>query len=427
MSRLLPIFLILLNVSCGGDSWESPDSPLPEDDGISVSIELAGQPGNFTRAENDEYGSIADNYINYEDLYVMTFSIEEGETVLTNESRLLEVVWHPDYSKGTYNGKSMVSSNGETIYLTALLNNTFSEYQNGKDFCLVAVANIKSFSKTLSFTTDLTPGKTLAQLRERLKLDFGNSTSQDWSWCPDNTKKIGIPMFGVKRVNLKGYDSKIFSPWNPYELQSNGSKTMHLIRSFSKVVIGFRNDFTPPGGMDVKFVSGGGINKYSDKFYVIPTLERMEGFNSKCETGQIKFEYNDILEKEEIVENLENDISNNGDSDKSLLQFTASPDGKYAYLYLPEYEFEMEDSEKPEFTLFLSFGGGDPQKFNPFTFKDYYPTPAESEETEEPEIPIYWKYILRNYSYQYTIGVRFWEISIETTDWNDVKNNIFDF
>lgn len=417
LRRLLPAALALVCASCGGGGGDVPDAPA-DDDGICVSIQLTGQPGELTRAADlkEEYGSVAENYINYQDLYVMTFSLEDGNEVLTDESTLIEVMWHPDFAGTSYKGASTVYSNGVDVYLTAKLDQTEPAYKDDNDFCIVAVANTGSFKKNIALS-QLTKGKTLGELKSALHSEFKplSGAPTEWSWCPDNTKGTkggtGIPMFGVKKVNLKGYKSSLFSAWNPYVLHSaDGSKELRMLRAFAKVVVEFSDNFEAPTGQtDVKFVNGGGIGKnYSGGFTVIPTLDRMAGFGSTGETGQVKAA---TSPGDDIV----SDTAPTAD-----LQFTVSADGRYACLYLPEYLLNEDGDLNPELTVMIAFGGI-PQSFK-FRLKRY---PKEGEQPQDDVS--YWLHLLRNYSYHFKIGIEYGVITVVATEWSKTFYNEFYF
>lgn len=418
---ILSALFLTVFVSCGSDSPIIDTEP--EEEGIYASIVLAGQGNGYAAPEtkagigedsddqDGEYGTLADNYINYADLYVMTFSIEEGQTTLTDDSKLLEVMWKPGMENNT-SDKAVIYSNGENISLVTQLNAGIPQYEN-KDFCVVAIANIKSFSGSLS-SADLVKGKSFADLKKKLRLNF-NATPNNWNWQPSTGKTgTGIPMFGVKKVNLKGYNKKIHSSWNPYVLTSGNSSTLWLLRALAKVTIEFADDMNLEGEkVDLKFVSGGGIgNKYAGNFWVIPDLNRMKGFadyGGTAGTGGTG-----IITKAPTSDEL---TGVTAPAAAKNLTFNASDNGKYAYMYLPEYKFDTESL--PEFTVLISVGGG-VQEFK-FKFKEY------PEEGTAPSSDPMWEYILRNHSYRFKVGIDFRIISVTPMEWGDAFDNEFDF
>lgn len=397
---------------CVGDE-DIPVIPAEDDRGISVAIALSdmggnndtrSMPGNDSDDTSGAYGSAAENYIDINNLYVMTFSIPDGKSVLCDESQLLEILWKP---RSSGKDESKVAWSGGYAYLQTQLDENITSYSDGKDFCIVAIANFSQFG---SLTTPPATGITFKQLQDGAKFNYKPTKTGKWSWSPVDGKN-GIPLFGVKRVNLKGYDKKIHGPQNPYQLQSNGNPTVWLLRAFAKAEIrlsdALKNLELNGTKTEVKIKSASIGNSYSSNFWLIPELSRFSEFNETGGTGLI----NGGPKFEEWQ-------STKADPD-NLLSFNISADGTNAAVYLPEYDMSSTGN-RPRITVTLEIGGSD-QEFS-FDFKPY-PKDGDSSEGQ----PASWLYILRNNYYRFILDVDFRVISVEPVNWSGAFGNDFNF
>lgn len=402
-------------VSCGDENAVIPGEPTPSGDGISVSIALAGQKPSQTRGAGEdsddtsgEFGTDAENYINMDDLYVMTFSIPEGSSVLTDDSELLEILWAP--TGANHKTESSVSSNGETVYLATRLDASIAQYASGKDFCIVALANMKGFP-AYPGNSGVRPaaGMKFSALVESARYCYKGTRNGQWSWMPDNTKSVGIPVFGVKRVNLKGYDPKYHNEWNPFQLAGSGNSTVWLLRAFAKVEVRLSDalkNLTLNGVVtDVKIKNVSIGSSYSSDFWLMPELSRFSGFSETGSTGLIN-----------SCPTFSTWPSNPA-SPENILSFNVSEDATNATVYLPEYD--MSDN-KPVITLTLEIGGMN-HEFS-FEFKPYSTEGGTSDGMHAS-----WLYILRNNYYLFKIDVGFNIISVEPEPWTGICGNDFEF
>lgn len=405
--RLLCVLLGMALVSgiegCRDDlETAGPDTGRPKDS-FSVSIALAGMgteetraPGEDSEDTNGEYGTADENVIDINDLYVMTFSIPEGKSMLDAESKLLEVIWDgPNGGKANDTG---IYFNGRTAYLNTWLDSSIQDYKPdpGNDFCLVAIANFSQYSKVGGGSVPMTKGTTFSQLQ----------TATQYNFDPKPIAGKGIPLFGVKRVNLRNYKKGIHNVANPYLLESNGNPTLWMLRAFAKVEVSLSDKLLEMEQTvgPITIESASVTNAHAANFWVIPELDRMEGFSDRTGgTGQINATPGTGFQSTKA---------------ESTVPFTLSPDKKKATIYLPEYCLQLES--KPTITLSLNVGGTI-QAFTPFEFK-HYPSEESAYGSGSEEC---WKYILRNYCYRFLLDVGFNLISVVPKPWDNTFDNEF--
>lgn len=377
-------------VGCQDDLYVIDSDEERPKDSFSVSILLTGMGVEPTRGIGEDcedvdgqIGTSFENFIDVDDLYIMTFSIEEGQTVLTDDSKVLEVLWNGK-SKGKPSDTS-IYFDGSTTYLYTWLDSKIQDYKpdSGKDFCIVAVANFSKYGKTLS----ISKGMTLEALQNALKCNFSQGKN--------------IPLFGVKKVNLKGYDSKIHNSGNPFTLKSGNSQSLWMLRAFSKVEIELSEDLlAKEESIGNITISSASIDRYASIFFVIPELDRMSGFYSTGGTGQ-------------VVAAPGNGFQSSANVGQKPLSFTIGEDKKSAVIYLPECE--LVSNEKPKITLSLSLG----QSNQVFEF--------ELKSCPEDSHYLCWQYLLRNHYYKFEVGVDLKIISATPQEWTDTFDNEFIF
>ncbi|MDE6380338.1 MAG: hypothetical protein K2L11_07685 [Muribaculaceae bacterium] len=377
----------------------------------------------LTRADEDgfEGGLDEECYIDIDDLYVMTFSIEGDASELSSESKLLEVLWN-----GSGKGKSKGSGihySGNTVYLHTWLDHNIINYNpsSEKDFCLVAIANFKQFSRSEGGDVSLTKDMVFGDLQKALKYDFApnskvaNGDTDEWYWQPFRDEsgarnKTGIPLFGVKRVNLRHYDKTVHNFANPFLLMSNGSPTLWMMRAFAKIEVKLHPDLYDPEvtNTNIAITSACVDNNYASSFWVIPELERIEGFKNGNDYGT--GETDDVLKIP--GENFRSEKTTRSEQ----IQFAISEDGRSAVAYLPEYGLLQAQNNVPRIYLTLKIGDIT-ENFN-FAIKQY---PDVSPE------PACWQYLLRNHLYRFQVGLDFRIFSIDPMPWDNAFDNEFNF
>lgn len=363
LSRYAAVALTAASLTaCVMEDGECP--AVSVDKGIGVSLEIAGGlPAASTRAEEEE-GSLAESYIDINDLYVFSFDFAEGETVASDNAVLKDIIWSPDQSGRLE--ESVITSNGTDVIITTFLD---SEKYSEKDldFCIVTVANASEWTDMATFYPDLKPGETtLGNLQKTL--NYNNVIFHN-NWAPDNGTGSGIPLFGIRKVNLSKYDTQIYSAANPYPLG-----TVWLLRSLAKIEISTDED----SGLEIEqaWIESG---KWNTGFQLIPSpLSRMENYDTTGETAQVTTAPN--FDAHEF----------NPDPAESELIFIKNEETGSHVVYLPEYD--LRGNPQIIKLKIQGYTGTFPLSVSPYTEG----VPGEGTEP-------YWKCILRNHLYRFQI------------------------
>ena len=364
LSRYAAVVLTATSLTaCVMEGGECP--AVSTDKGFGVCLEIAGGlPAASTRAEEEE-GSLAESYIDINDLYVFSFDFAEGETVASDNAVLKDIIWSPDQSGRLE--ESVISSNGTDVIITTFLD---SEKYSEKDldFCIVTVANASEWTGGEKLYSYLKTGETkLSDLQKTL--NYTNVISSGNSWAPDNKTGSGIPLFGIRKVNLSNYDTRVYNAANPYPLG-----TVWLLRSLAKIEISTDAD----SGLEIEHaqIESG---KWNTGLQLIPSpLSRMENYDNKGETAQVTtppdFDAHEF----------------DPDPASSELIFIKDEATGSHVVYLPEYDL----SGNPRIIQLTIKGFTDtfPLSVSPYTG-------GVPDEGTEP----YWKCILRNHLYRFEI------------------------
>lgn len=298
LRRCFPGALLALLPLASGCIAESGDCPEDiSDQDITVSLVIEGGLPSQTRADGftEEQGTLAESYINIDDLYVLAFEIGEGKDVADGNSELKDIIWSPDAAQRL--PESVISSNGTQVLLRTFLSSL--DYDTSTPFSIVTIANTENwlagsdtgFSLTTKKEADADGTKTVTKLSDLQKVlsytkAIGESASgvANTSWVPDNAKSSGIPLFGIKKTTLAGYDNKFHNSANPYPLG-----TIWMLRTLAKVEIYVADEVDKT--IESANVIGGGWNT---NLHLIPfqnanpaDLNRMEDYGTSGSTGQV--------------------------------------------------------------------------------------------------------------------------------------------
>lgn len=397
---LLAVATSLGLVVSGGCVTESGDCPVEtKSRGIAVSLAISGGLPKITKALDEVDGTIAESYIDINDLYILTFENGSGDVVDGN-SKLMEIIWSPDVAQRIPESVIITKDNSTVVELRTFLNSDpngtgediYKDQQgNYKKFSIVAIANASRWieGKMPTLSKGIT---TLANLQQVLKYGdsiVGYGGENISAWTP--TVATPMPLFGILRVDLTGYDPDLFSKANPFWLD-----TVWLLRTLAKVQISTSAD----SGLTITSASvvGGGWNK---EVTLIPflsdgnnppayNLSCMEDFSKTGNTGQLvkspSYESSLAVESQSLPFNVSNGV---------------------ATVYLPEYF--LDRTETPGKRILEV-------RFKEFTDDPYYISISPYNEADgQPVVPgndeIWWHYILRNYLYRFHII----EINIDQT------------
>lgn len=405
---LLSLLSLALLATAGCVTEEFPDAA-GEDEGIPVTFVISGGMPAQTRADgenpDEEDGTDAESFIDINDLYIFAFEITDGSTVADGNSKLLQTLWSPA-DTDSQNKSKVWTIDGKTVWLRAFLNpdpngenKDYYKKEDGtyRNFSIVAVANASEWLESGSVYQAFAKGTKLSQLQRQLKYTnvINAATS---SWAPGYGEgDSAIPLFGIKRVNLAGYDAKVHDESFPLNLG-----TVMMLRTMAKVEI----TTASTSGLTIASacVIGGGWNTESTLIPFITgndgssSLNSMQDYATSGSTGQMV-----------AAPSFESQSSMTGQN----LNFTISQDGT-AVVYLPEYK--LQDNNKDIIRLKFKETG---DKEYPLSIAPYSP----------PTDGIYWQYILRNYLYRYRINAiqADLEISYTVCPMDEVTINIPDY
>lgn len=392
--------LLPLASGCIAESGDCPDDISEQD--ITVSLVIEGGLPSQTRADEftEEQGSLAESYINIDDLYVLAFEIGEGKDVADGNSVLKDIIWSPVEAQRL--PESVISSNGTQVLLRTFLSSL--DYDTSTPFSIVTIANTKKwladgdtgFSLTTKKEADADRNKTVTKLSDLQKVlsytkAIGESAPgvSNTSWAPDNATSSGIPLFGIKRTTLAGYDNKFHNSANPYPLG-----TIWMLRTLAKVEISVDPKVTDLKIQSAYIITGG----WNTNLQFIPfrgnagnvNLGRMEGYDTSGNTGQVS---------------LEPDFSSGfypapSSGALAMLQTTRTVNGEQTPVfvaYLPEYQLAPSATGEVRNNIirvrFKNVTSEFPLAIAPHT--NGLPTEAAE---------VHWQYLLRNYLYRFQIS-----------------------
>lgn len=349
--RILPLFMTallggLLPACVNEDEGTSTAS---DDGSFFISIAISAGNASPARAESDltdEEGTSVENNINIGDLKIYAFSIPTDNNA--SNSALLTQIYPKDDNNSNIIEADVKKSVPGTYMLEAELNNTF--FDNHKDFCLVAVANWTPF---VSLDFSLPDGKELSVLGNEELLFGQNIDVNKQAWTPNGEE--GIPMFGLHKASLAGYDKKHNNKFAPLLLGK-----VNMLRAFAKIEI--RN------GMKDKEITGVSISSYNKMGYFTPSL-----------IG------NQLSDTENVTSA---NIPNPVESSVEELSFSGKDVAFVAYL--PEYE--LTNGKRDIITVTI-----DEKKYL-LSLAPYTDDGPNEKPTED-----YWKALLRNHIYRYII------------------------
>lgn len=389
--------LLTMAAGCVAEDGECPVVEKKED--MCVSLCISGALNASTRADEqplpsalgEEEGTIAESYINIEDLYVLAFKIGEGKDVVADGNSVLkDIIWPPKEAERLK--ESQISSNGTDVYLTTFLSS--ENYAQDENFSIVVIANTRNWlNDGESFTLEKSITK-LSDLQKVLSYSKAIGAGKN-TWAPSNVNSDGIPLFGILRTNLEFYNTKINNSANPY-----GLGTILLLRTLAKVEIMTSADSNLT--IQSAEVIGRGWNS---NLQLIPftsswTLNRMENYLTLGNTGQVNVEPEfDGFESPSastlsFTETTVIDKGDDGKGNTTVPAFVA---------YLPEYMLAgtFDDGTNRNNIIRIRFEGKD-KEFN-LQIAPHNSQTGQIETGNEDDWQLYWKYLLRNYYYRFRI------------------------
>ncbi len=192
---------------------------------------------------------------------------------------------------------------------------------------------------------------------------------------------------------------------NPFILKSDNDPTLWMLRAFSKVEIKLSDDLLQMEQSvgNISIASATISNDCAANFWVIPELDRMNGFDTTGGTGQ--------------VTKTPGTGYQSGKTTLTDMSFYINEGGKSAVLYLPEYTLTSAENKKPVITLNLNLGAN--------TYEFSFDFDYHGSDLSEPTQP-WWQYYMRNHSYRFSVNSGF-NIIVESRDWDYTFDNFFEF
>lgn len=332
-------------------------------DGFNISVAISAGNAPTARAYTgnlpDEGGAGAENYIDINDLQIYAFSTDGSNTLLAQiyPNKNHEGIMPPE-----------ITPVGNTYYLKAELPyDTFSKHT---EFKLVVVANGGATS------SDVNP-------------DWGTLTMQTYSMTYENNQawipqwgKTGIPMFGVQKVSLVGYNFKTYNEFNPYLLED-----INMLRALAKVeVVDARENVA-----NEETVVRVGLSSYNTKGYLA------------TDCGDATTTENVMVAR----------IPDDHGPSTTPLSFVR--EGSKFTAYLPEYELGNADSRKIIVVEIQKKESGETMTGRFELFLAPYTAEGRPETDEEKLNEYPWQALLRNHIYRYKITQVNWTEPVQVT------------
>lgn len=397
--------LLPLASGCIAESGDCPEDISDQD--ITVSLVIEGGLPSQTRADfTEEEGTLAESYIDINDLYVLAFEIGDDKTVADGNSVLKDIIWSPDAAQRL--PESVISSNGSQVLLRTFLSSL--DYDTSKPFSIVTIANTKKwladgdtgFSLTTMRQADADNAKTATKLSDLQKVlsytkAIGESSPgvSNTYWAPDNATSSGIPLFGIKRTTLTGYDNKFHNSANPYPLG-----TIWMLRTLAKVEIsvdpaGVKLDDDTPLEIESASVITGGWNT---SLQLIPfrgnadnvDLGRMKDYDTSGNTGQVY--------REPDFSSVFSPTPSSGAL--TMLQTTRTVNGQQIPVfvaYLPEYQLAPSVTGEVRNNIIRV-------RFKNVTSEFSLAIAPHTNGLPTVAAEVHWQYLLRNYLYRFQIS-----------------------
>lgn len=362
--RILPLFMVAwlggLLPACINEGEETTN--VSNDGGLFISIAISAGNAPAARAEGDELlsGTFAENFIDIEKgLQIYAFSIPENDN--KDESKFLTQIY--PYQKNENEnviGATVKRLVNGTYMLEAELNHEF--FDNHQEFLLVAVANWNTFMED---PLSLTDQSSLSDLEKTFSI--GTKIQDSKAWVPVPDKNEGIPMFGLHKTSLVNYDKRYHNELSPLSLG-----TVNMLRAMAKIeIIDALAD-----GMEIIDVS---ISRYNREGYFTPSLDATQLVDTENVTSS----------------NIPNPVSS------SESKFTFVGENKTFVAYLPEYELNATNREDI-ITVTIEKDADDSSESYFLSLAPYITTDGINTPNLSPT-ESYWKALLRNHIYRYTI------------------------